>query len=343
LPAQWLSQSSDFTSRISASLESALHALAEPARARRLRQLVIAALVFWLLVSVASMFWSLYPAEPVSVPADIELVNPVTRAPSAPGPAPVDIARLQELHLLGEVGADEPVTAVVEEVAPAENSRDGIEKDARETRLQLILRGAVASSEDGLGHAIIEHRKKQAVYAVEDELPVGNQVVLAKVMPRQVVLDNNGTYELLTLFEENELDSQVTASPVQRIPQPTNRGAPALVDKRSDDTATELAQSYRDQLYQNPQSLAEVVSVNAVRRDGQLLGYRVAPGRDKQQFTRLGFKAGDLVTSVNGIDLNDPANTMRLYQTMRTASEAVFDLQRGDELVSISVSLGQGE
>ncbi|RLQ23891.1 type II secretion system protein GspC [Seongchinamella sediminis] len=304
----------------------------------------MALLVFWLLLSVASLFWTIYPAQPATVPADIQIVNPVTRAPSSAGPASVDIGRLQALHLFGEVGADEPVVAAVEEQPLADTSREGIEKGARETSLQLALRGVVASSEDGLGHAIIEHRKKQAVYAVEDELPVGNKVVLAKVMPRQVVLDNNGTYELLNLFEENELDAQVAApAPAARLPLPVNREAPALVDKRNDATATQLAQSYREQLYQNPQSLAEVVSVNAVRRDGQLLGYRVSPGRDRQQFTQLGFVAGDLVTSINGIDLNDPANTMRLYQTMRTASEAVFDLQRGDELVSISVSLGEGE
>ena len=52
------------------------------------------------------------------------------------------------------------------------------------------------------------------------------------------------------------------------------------------------------------------------------------------------FKPGDLVTSVNGIALNDPANTMRLYQTMRSASEAVFDLQRDDQPLTVSVSLG---
>ena len=49
--------------------------------------------------------------------------------------------------------------------------------------------GFVASTEDGLGHAIIEHRSQQTVYAVEDELPVPGKVVLAKVMPKQVVLD----------------------------------------------------------------------------------------------------------------------------------------------------------
>ena len=294
------------------------------------------------MVSAVNLFWALYPAAESAPPANARIVNPVTQLPSSAGPDPVDIDRLQSRHLFGEAGADEPVAVVVEEVEAADTSRDGIEKGARETRLQMLLRGVVASSEDGLGHAIIEYKKKQAVYAVEDDLPVGNKVVLAKVMPRQVVIDNNGTYELLKLFEENELDAQMPAA-APAFKAPVNRGAPALLDKRGDEAATELAQSYRDRLYQNPQSLAEVVSVNAVRQDGELMGYRVSPGKDKQQFAQLGFKAGDVVTSVNGIDLNDPANTMRLYQTMRTATEAVFDLQRGDEVVSISVSLGQVE
>ena len=344
MPAQWLSQSSDYSTRIVSSLESAVHALAQPARARRLRQMVIAILCLWLLMSAVNLFWALYPTEAPVLPEDMSIVNPVSQAPAAASRPPVDIASLQDRHLFGEASASEPVAVVVEEPQETEASREGIEKGARETRLQLLLRGVVASTDDGLGHAIIEYKKKQAVYAVEDELPVGSKVVLAKVMPRQVVLDNNGTYELLRLFEENELDAQLAPpKPVRQSAAPINRGAPALVDKRDDRTATELAQSYRDRLYQNPQSLSEVVSVNAVREGGELLGYRVSPGKDKQQFAQLGFKSGDLVTSVNGISLDDPANTMRLYQTMRTATEAVFDLQRGDEQVSISVSLGQGE
>jgi general secretion pathway protein C len=215
------------------------------------------------------------------------------------------------------------------------SGRDGIEKGARESRLDLKLRGVVASTQDGLGHAIIEHRKQQAVYAVDDKLPLSGNVVLAKVMQRQVVLDNGGTYELLTLFEDAELDTQLPASsePVAAD------SSPRRIDKRVDEGASALAHSYREQLYRDPQSLAEVVSVSAVRENGELLGYRIAPGARREQFEQLGFRSGDLVTGINGIALNDPANTMRLYQTMRTAAEATFELQREGELLTLSVSL----
>jgi general secretion pathway protein C len=160
---------------------------------------------------------------------------------------------------------------------------------------------------------------------------------LAKVMPRQVVLDNGGTYELLVLFEESTFS---TAEPMS-----AQTAAPAVsenIDKRGDDQATRLAQSYRQRLYQNPQSLAEVVNVSAVRENGALLGYRVSPGKDQEQFAQLGFKMGDVVTSVNGVSLDNPTNTMVLFNDMRSAKEAVFELKRDGQALTLSVNLDGG-
>jgi general secretion pathway protein C len=337
LAAQWLSSTNEVSSRVSGSLQSIAGELSRPSRQRQLRQLIMLLLILWLLFSLARLIWSFLPAEQ-AMPEIPGIINPVVKVEPQRSAADLDIGELRQWHLFGEVGEERLPLAQEEIAAPVATAREGIEKGARETRLQLRLRGVVASTEDGLGHAIIEHRNKQAVYAVEDKLPLSGEVVLAKVMPRQVVLDNGGNYELLTLFEETELDAQVSSQrPINRAPQ--NRSA--SVDKRGEAQATTLASGYRDRLYENPQSLADVVSVNAVRDNGELRGYRLSPGKDKAQFAQLGFKAGDLVTSVNGISLDDPANTMRLYQTMRTASEAVFEIERGDQPVSISVSLGE--
>ena len=336
MSVQWLSKSGELSSRVAAALEPLQRRLLQPRSVWVLRRLLLGLLAVWLLYSLASLLWALFPAED-PVPAEQELINPVIAQQARTGPAEVNLEEMRGWHLFGEVGAALPVEPVIPETDTT-TARDGIEEGARETRLDLKLRGVVASTQDGLGHAIIEHRKKQAVYAVEDKLPVSGQVTLAKVMPRQVVLDNGGTYELLVLFEESELSGQVATPPARTPARPRT---PAQIDKRGDKETTSLAQGYRDRLYENPQSLADVVSVSAVRQEGKLLGYRIAPGKDQEQFSQLGFKAGDLVTSVNGIALNDPANTMRLYQTMRTATEAVFDLRRGEQQVSVSVNLGE--
>ena len=100
-----------------------------------------------------------------------------------------------------------------------------------------------------------------------------------------------------------------------------------------------MAENYRNRLYTNPQSLADVVKIAAVRQDGQLQGYRVSAGRDAEQFKSLGFEANDIVTAVNGIELDDPGKAVELYKIMRSAEEASFNVRRGEENVTLVVGL----
>lgn len=342
MPAKWLSNSSDASRRASEVLENTFRSLAQPARARRLRQGLAAVFAIWGVLALSQLIWALLPAGDVPLPADAAIINPASLATATTrGDDPVNIGQVQSWHLFGEAGAVDPAAQLPEVETAEASARDGIEKGARETRLALKLRGVVASSEDGLGYAVIEHKSKQDIYAVEDKLPVSGRVTLAKVMPRQVVLDNGGTYELLELFDDSSLDSQLVLQPPKAESAPSPDRARTALASGAD--ASALARTYRERLYQNPQALADVVSVSAVRENGELRGYRISPGKQPEQFATLGFRPGDLVTSVNGIALNDPANTIRLYQTMRSASEAVFELQRDEQPVTVSVSLGDGQ
>ncbi len=341
MPAQWLSQSSVWSGRVGAALTGALHTMAQPAHLRRLRLALLCLLAVWVVLALTRLLWALVPIAEPAAATPPKVINPLSIARSKAAAAPVDIDRMVAWHLFGEVGAAPPVVTEPETTAQA-NARAGIENGAQQTRLQLKLTGIVASTGDGLGHAIIEYQNQQAVYAVDDKLPVPGQVKLAKVMPQQVVLDNGGTYELLVLFEESSLGSSMPATPAPDALSATSPAASAQIDKRSDSETTSLAQSYRERLYQNPQSLAEVVNVSAVREGATLLGYRVSPGKDQEQFEQLGFKAGDMVTSVNGVRLDNPANTMVLYNSMREAGEAVFELQREGQQLTLSVNLDSG-
>lgn len=315
--------------------------LAQPAHVRRIRQALIGLGLVWLVLACSQLIWGLFPAADVGLPANTVVLNSAQTPVSDRQAESIDLNEMLSWHLLGEAqelkGADIETPLEVE----GADDRDGIEQGARETQLDLRLRGIIASTVDGMGHAIIEHKSTQQVYAVNDKLPISGRVILAKVMPDRVVIDNRGTYELIILFEDTPLSSQVATSAVEK-PALTMSEVRA-VDKRDDLQATVLAQGYRQQLYQNPQSLSELVRISAVRENGALLGYKIAPGSDMAQFSQLGFIKGDLVTSVNGVPLNDPGNTVRLYQLMRSAQEAVFELERGSEQLTVSVNLGDPE
>ena len=312
--------------------------VADEQRLPKLQIGLIAVVVLWAVNSTANTLWALIPSSPVEVSKLVVVNPPPSTANASGGVETIDVSSILGMSVFGVVEPSE-----VQELAPVAtvaNPRDGIENGARETSLALTLTGIVASTADGLGSAMIEARKKQELYSVGDDLPANGKVTLAKILPKQVVIDNNGTYELITLFDDDGIVGIVQSAAPAPSPD-SSEGTPSSVTATSATQAERqrLATNYREQLYSDPQSLAGLVSISAVQSDGGLKGYRVAPGRDAAQFTALGFQAGDIVTAVNGYALSDPTNTVRLYQLMRDATDATFEVERDGSPVSISVSL----
>ena len=130
------------------------------------------------------------------------IINPATPATTRVGADEVALEGMLGLGLFGVAAGVEPVDErqLVPDAVP-----EGIENGARDTQLDLKLVGTLAGSEPDEGTAVIEVKGRQATFAVGDELPISARVRLAKVLPTRVVLDNNGTYELLNLFDDSAL------------------------------------------------------------------------------------------------------------------------------------------
>ncbi len=326
-------------------LVARLQTLSEPARQRRLKQGLVAVAVVWMVFALVELVWSLVPA-PEAPPAPGNVVNPLVEAAASSGRKPVNIEEMAGWSLFGDSASDPAVVIPEpEEASLAQGGLAGIEDNAQETRLALKLQGIVASSNPDLARAIIEAKREQAQYAVGDELPINNRVKLAKILSDRVVIDNAGKYELLLLFNEDDFKLTQGASAPQTaasLQRPAVNSARRM-DRRGSQDVTQLAENYRRRLYSNPQSLAQVVNIAAVREEGQLKGYRVSAGRDSEQFAAMGFQSNDIVTGVNGIRLSDPGKAMELYRVMRTAKEASFDVLRDGQEVTLVVGLGEPE
>jgi len=351
--AVWQARLAAFASRGAAAILEGVAWSGRPDVQPRLRRVIAALLVIWIAVSLWRTAWSFFPEAPTLPPTDV--INPMqqTQSLDAAGARRVDIDALAAVPLFGVPGETLSQEVLAGGRAPAMSEVEaaralaGIEDGAPESRLPLVLRGVVAASEAGLGQAVIEYRDVQDLYQVGDEMPVSGDVVLAKVLPDRVVLENSGRYELLRLFEDGGLERGVVRSPVsaERVaaPAPSSPAVPVATTPPVPDEAATVAARYRDRLYENPESLVDVVRISAVRDAGALRGYRVTPGRNAAEFAALGFRAGDLVTAINGMSLSDPSNTIRLYQTMRSATAASFELERDGEAVTLEVSLaGRG-
>ena len=304
--------------------------------AKNVRVILVTLIFIWIGGTLAKLFLMLLsPVNTEYLPrSEINPVRPLSIVESAS----VNIDKLVERALFGSRGNQQV------ETNPSVYKPEGIESSAVETRLDIELRGIVAFSEDGSGVAIIEDDDTQHLYSVGDQIKIKstNRIILAKVMQNSVVLDNGGAYELLTLFKESDLDK---SQPIAVISEPVD-----LISKSNqNETVTRIPinagrkiAAYRDAIYADPAEIMKSIRIKPVTQENSLIGYQVASsaGGTNELIKLLGLRAGDIITEVNGIVLDDPSNTVSLYQELKDSSALYMSLLRDGDMVSLSVDLG---
>jgi len=224
---------------------------------------------------------------------------------NAPTPAfvnprkPIDVQAIANAHLFGTTRA-EPVDPT----------------NAPPAQTNLILAGIWAGEDPTQGYAFIgESANTAKMYGVGKV--VRGSTKLHAVYADKVILETNGRLETLAL---PRLGTGAAAGLVAARPPPPARPQPS-----------QFAENLRRVAETNPTAFAEIVRPQPVFANGQQRGYRVYPGRQRQQFSRLGFQPGDLVLSINGTPLDDPQRGMEIFSTLSASDKVSVTVERNGQ------------
>ncbi|MBV8909416.1 MAG: type II secretion system protein GspC [Gammaproteobacteria bacterium] len=215
-----------------------------------------------------------------------------------------DVAAITHAHLFG---------------APPRAAQDG--SDAPQTTMPLVLTGIIAGNDPQNGLAIVgENAQSARVYAVGDNVPGGAK--LHSVYSDRVVIDRNGQLESLAL------PHQVAGS----APPPSAAILPA---------ENPSIQRMRRMISEQPGLLADVMRPQPVIDHGRMNGFRVYPGRNRMAFARLGLRAGDQVTAINGTPLDDRDRSEQILRTLSSSSEAHVTVIRNGQTQDLTLNMAQ--
>ncbi len=292
------------------------------------RAVVMLITAIWLVRSAASLFWLLFPLPPEEYPAKLALPLETQTGGAVRS---VGFDTLATLNDAFGTSAPIPQTTPAPEKVEEEETLDNLAT----TKLRLKLHGVFASNDPQKGSAIIADGTRQVLYAINDEIEGNRGVKLTRVLEKRVILDNKGKLESLWLFSEEDFQASAAQSSRRSITsrQNGNLGSlrPGMVPQNAIRTTARP-----DQI---PKNIGDVVRFSVHREGGKMVGYRIRPGRDRDLFNQVGLKANDIVTSVNGIEVNDPKQIRSVYKAMKTATEAQLTVLREGETHSITISL----
>jgi general secretion pathway protein C len=203
----------------------------------------------------------------------------------------------------------------------------GAALSAPDTPLNLALLGVLADDREQYSRALIAQGADERSFAVGDDVSAG--VTLQAIFPDRVILSRNGRLETLRL----ERDKPGAGGDGEPSPL-------AQADVRVPGAPPPLAQ-VRDEVLKDPSKASDYVRMQPATVSGQLRGYRVYPGRDRAAFTAAGLRPGDLVTSVNGVQLDDPAKALQMLGDLASAGQVNLVVERGGQTQNISINLSQ--
>ena len=228
---------------------------------------------------------------------------------AAPPLAQLDIGGLVNSHLFGN--------AVVQ-------NANGDGANAPPSSMPLVLAGLLATDDPKEGMAIIgESAAAAKVVAVGQQVPGG--ATLHSVYNDRAVIDRNGALESVLLPRR-------AAGTLSAPPPPVASAAPP------NDAAIERM---RRLVSDDPNIIGQVMRPQPVFAGGKMRGFRVYPGANRQAFARIGLRAGDLVTAINGTPLDDKDRAQEIFATLNSSTDARVTVTRNGRQQELVLNIAQ--
>lgn len=294
----------------------------------KLSAVVTLLVVVYLAYLLSKLVWLVWP-QPASTP-----LTPSHYSAGAKASSTTSVQNIIEQFLFGK-------KTVTNKTNTAQQNE--VINNAPETRLSINLTGIVAvSNDDKAGIAIIESQGRQVSYLVE-EVVQGTRAEVAQILPDRVILSVNGRFETLML---DGLDfSKKVSMPVLAAREAQDMGPQKIeqselqINATADPDVKEAIIETREELLSEPGKLFDYIRVSQAMSDGELIGYRLSPGKEPALFKQMGLQNNDLAVAINGYQLTDLQQAMAAINELRNTSDATITIERDGEQIDVQFSL----
>lgn len=201
--------------------------------------------------------------------------------------------------------------------------------DAPDTTLDLALTGILYGQGNVPSQAIISsNRGPEKTYHIGQAIENANGTTLHSVYADRVILNRGDRLETLRF-------------PKQPATAGAGRAASRLTGFTPPAPRPTQSQSLRQVISQNASRLTDILRIAPQVEQGQVVGFRVNPGRDRAAFEALGLHPGDVVTDINGTTLNDPSRGLQVFEQLGETTQANVTVLRDGSPQVLVVNTGQ--
>ncbi len=192
------------------------------------------------------------------------------------------------------------------------------------TKLNLKLRGTVTADagKSITARAVIEGPKsgRQGLYQIGDTI---QHATISEIFRKSVVLDVNGKKEKLSI-EEKDGFQRVDAT----MPAFSRHEQKEVLPQPKTGRQISLKRSRIDEALNNINQLMSEVKIRPYFQTGAPAGFLVSSISPDSIVRDMGLKTGDIVTGINGQDIQTVNDAMVFYEKLQAGEAISLELQR---------------
>jgi general secretion pathway protein C len=218
-----------------------------------------------------------------------------------------------------------------------------VDEDLEETKLPLRLVGTAAASTQELSWAAVEDEdeRETVIVRIDDAL---NRATVKRIERRRIVLSENGVLRELTLDDDSSGSKPQARTNRPRAARSFARARPrsprgrATVDdlEKKRAAAKKMRESIRvereeiDELVRNPANLLSQARILPKYEGGAMVGLQVNAIKPGSLLEQIGMLSGDVITKLNGVNIENPQDSARVLADLADADEFVLEVDRDD-------------
>jgi len=200
------------------------------------------------------------------------------------------------------------------------------------TKLPLRLLGTISSSDQTVASAAIEDTssRQHEVVKVGENLKRHSDVEVIRIDRKRVILQNGSRQEELLLAEETQV--AVSKRPSRSKPKRSSRRRSARRSRNEDKQGLEDKLEALSQAGGGRNSAAIFTGGKAVPKyqDGEMIGLELSDVKQDGFYDKLGYQDGDVVTTINGMKVDNPSATQELFKALRDSPSIAITKQGAD-------------
>jgi general secretion pathway protein C len=169
--------------------------------------------------------------------------------------------------------------------------------------------------------------------------------VITEIQETRVYLDNHGKTEYLDLLEGTKQASSGEAPVAAAVAAAPSGGQDAFAAemakgiKKTSENAYDIQRSTLESVLGNMSLLSRSARIVPEIRDGKAAGFRLYSVRPDGPFALIGMQNGDVISSINGLEITSPEKALEVYAKLKSASHLSLGLERNGQKVTKDYSI----